>query len=60
MCVLVMHLCGYMNDTVYMCFQYLALALLVLQGAVQQDDAGVLDHSAHAGVSDVLVDHHAF
>ena len=37
----------------------LALALLVLERAVEQDDARVLDPAPHARVGDVLVDHHA-
>ena len=36
----------------------LALSLLVLQGAVQQHNTGILDHSAHARVGHVLVYHH--
>lgn len=35
----------------------LGLALLVFQGAVEQEDAGVLDAPAHLGVGDVLVEH---
>jgi hypothetical protein len=35
----------------------LALALLVLEGAVQQQDPGVLDVSAHLRVRDIFVDH---
>mmetsp|Transcript_93546 Transcript_93546/g.195023 ORF Transcript_93546/g.195023 Transcript_93546/m.195023 type:complete len:317 (-) Transcript_93546:182-1132(-) len=37
----------------------LALTLLVLQGAIQEDDARVLDDAAHSGVRDVLVEHHS-
>lgn len=37
----------------------LRLALLVLQGAVQEHDSGVLDAPAHLGVCDVLVQHQA-
>lgn len=37
----------------------LRLALLVLERAVEQDDARVLDPAAHLGVCDVLVEHDA-
>lgn len=39
---------------------YLALPLLVLQRAVQQDDTRVFDHSSHPGVSHIFVHHHSF
>lgn len=35
----------------------LRLALLVLEGAVEQKNAGVLDSPPHLGVGDILVDH---
>lgn len=38
---------------------YLALAFLVLQRTIEQDDARVFDHPSHPGVSHVFVDHHA-
>lgn len=31
--------------------------LLVLEGAIEEDDTGVADHAAHIGVGDVLVEH---
>lgn len=37
----------------------LGLALFVLEGAVEEDDAGVLDAPAHLGVCNVLVEHQA-
>ena len=33
------------------------LSLLVLKGAIEEDDTGVLDLTAHIGVSDILVEH---
>lgn len=36
----------------------LGLALLVLERAVEENDAGVLYASAHLGVCDILVEHH--
>jgi len=35
------------------------LSFFLLQRTVQQDDSGILDFSAHVGVSDVFVDHDA-
>lgn len=35
----------------------LGLALLVLEGAVEENDSGVLNAPAHLGVCDVLVEH---
>mmetsp|Transcript_14603 Transcript_14603/g.29778 ORF Transcript_14603/g.29778 Transcript_14603/m.29778 type:complete len:428 (+) Transcript_14603:27-1310(+) len=37
----------------------LGLALLVLEGAIEEHDTGVLDAPAHLGVRDVLVEHDA-
>lgn len=50
------------NNSMTVCpfLPYLAFSLLVLQGAVQQDNAGILDHSTHARVGHVLVYHHTF
>lgn len=33
------------------------LSLLVLKGAIEEDNTGVADHAAHIGVGDVLVEH---
>ena len=33
------------------------LTLLVLEGAIKEDNTGVLDHTSHAGVSNILVEH---
>lgn len=37
----------------------LALSLFVLEGAIEQDDARVLDVAPHLGVGDILVDHNS-
>ncbi len=37
----------------------LGLALLVLEGAVEENDAGVLDAPAHLGMCDIFVEHQA-
>ena len=38
---------------------HLGLALLVLEGAVEEEDARLLDAAAHLAVDDVLVEHDA-
>lgn len=38
----------------------LTLSLLVLERAVEEDDTRIADSPAHAGMGDILVDHHSF